>query len=175
MAALAIRPTFTLTTALPPERAIARLAEAIEAAAGQVVLQRVERHMMAAVEPGLRHFWSPWMNVEATLEDGHTRVFARFSPAPSIWTGFMLTYIALLAIALFAGTWAGAQATMGRWPWALWVSAACIAVAGLMWWASRVGQRLAHEQMHGLRETAQAALEDPGDRPQATDAVAKAT
>lgn len=166
MSALAIRPTFTLTTDLPPEAAVARLAQVIAADGRAVVKQRVGRHMMVTVPETDRHFWSPWMTLEASAEGdddaaadaGPTRVFGRFSPAPSLWTGFMFSYIAVGALACFAATWAAAQATMKHAPSALWVTAACVAIAAALWWASRVGQRLAQAQMAELRALVEAAL-----------------
>jgi hypothetical protein len=40
---------------------------------------------------------------------------------------------------------------LGGRPWAGWITLGAVTVAGLLWWASQIGKRLADEQMATLR------------------------
>jgi len=153
-----LRPTFEVVVPLSPEESAARLDALYR---DGFVGESVRTHLLVTVPRAERHFWSPWLHVDLRPVEGDanaTDVFARFSPAPSIWTAFMLTYIALATIALFSAVWAFAQATLGKEMTALWVVGGAILVAGVMFWSARVGQRLAREQMHRLRDAVRAAL-----------------
>ncbi|MEM7626973.1 MAG: hypothetical protein AAF333_15365 [Planctomycetota bacterium] len=169
-----MRPSFWLTLGLAPERAVERFESGLARGDYPVVAQRAGLHMTVTVSPALRHFWSPWMNLEFSHHDpqapptdtsdvvedavaaasggASTTVHARFSPAPSIWTGFMLAYVALGTLTFFALMYAAAQWMLESSPTMLWAALGfAVAWAGL-WWVSWVGQRLAYDQMMLLRE-----------------------
>ena len=150
----AMRPTFLMEVALPAEQAMDRFEAGMARAGRPVEVQRAGLHMTVTVDRELRHFWSPWMNLEfdQPADASATVVHARFSPAPSLWTGFMMIYITLTAAAFFAAMFALSQWMMGSPPTLLWGTLACVLGCGAMWWVSRVGQRLAHDQMVLLRE-----------------------
>ncbi|MFG0274181.1 MAG: hypothetical protein ACF8QF_03905 [Phycisphaerales bacterium] len=153
-----LRPTFEFIVPFAPEEAAARLDALYREG---FVGESVRTHLLVTVPRAERHFWSPWLHVDLRRVEGDahsTDVFARFSPAPSIWTGFMLTYIALATTALFCAVWAGAQLAIGGRPTMVWGVAAAVVVGGLMAWSARVGQRLAREQMHRLHDAVCGAL-----------------
>lgn len=181
MSSPALRPTFRLALAQPPDEAINTLAARLAAGDAPIVSQRAGRHMTLTVTPAVRHFWSPWLNLEFELpappapapditggEDSVETapyappaggsLHARFSPAPSLWTGFMAVYFTLATAGFLALMWAAAQWTMGSPPTLLWVTLGCFLGCGGCWWVSRVGQKLAHEQMHLLRHAVENAL-----------------
>jgi len=162
MPTAAMRPTFLMEVALPAEQAMDRLEAGMARAGRPVVVQRAGLHMTVTVDRGLRHFWSPWMNLEfdQPADASATGVHARFSPAPSLWTGFMMIYLTLTAAAFFATMFAAAQWMMGSPPTLLWGTLAGVLGCGAMWWISRVGQRLAHDQMVLLREILEKELGD---------------
>jgi len=60
------------------------------------------RHMTLTVREQDRHFWSPWLNLHITDEDGQVFVRGRFTPHPNIWTGFACFYFSMLVLAVFA-------------------------------------------------------------------------
>lgn len=110
-------------------------------------------HLMLVVPVADRHFWSPWLNLELIEEDespGSTHIKGRFSPNPSVWTGFMLVYSSLGVLAFLAVMFGAAQMIMGNSPWALWFLIVLGVIAGSMYWASLVGQKIAHDQMQLL-------------------------
>jgi hypothetical protein len=153
-----LRPTFQFIVPLSPDDAASRLDALYREG---FVGESVRTHLLVTVPRAERRFWSPWLHVDLRPVEGDagsTDVFGRFSPAPSIWTGFMLTYIALATIAFFAAVWAGAQLTIGERPTMVWGVAAPVVIGGVMAWSARAGQRLARGQMDRLYDAMRAAL-----------------
>lgn len=153
-----LRPTFEFVVPLSPEEAASRLDALYREG---FVGESVRTHLLVTVPRAERHFWSPWLHVDLRPVEGDahaTDVFARFSPAPSVWTAFMLTYIALATIAFFSAVWAFAQSVLGDGMTALWGVAIPVVVGAAMFWSARVGQTLAREQMHQLHDAVRAAL-----------------
>lgn len=177
MSSPALRPTFRLALPQPPDEAINTLATRLAASDAPIVSQRAGRHMTLTVTPAVRHFWSPWLNLEFEIPPppadsqgvdsagnetdtppAGTSLHARFSPAPSLWTGFMAVYFTLATAGFLALMWAAAQWNMGSRPTLLWVTLGCFLGCGIFWWVSLMGQKLAHEQMHLLRYAVENAL-----------------
>lgn len=155
-----LRPTFEFIVPLAPDEAASRL-EALYR--DGFVGESVRTHLLITTPRAERRFWSPWLHLDlrpVAGDAGSTDVFGRFSPAPSIWTGFMLTYIALATIALFSAVWAGAQLTIGERPTMAWGVAAAVVIGGVMAWSARAGQRLARGQMEQLSEAVHSTLQD---------------
>lgn len=168
--ALALRPTFTVELPLAAPEALERLGAALAErplvvrrtrtpGGGRIAEVRDSDHVVLTVPADEQHFWSPWLTVDVTSRRGGALLVGRFSPHPSVWTGFAFGYLTLGVVCLFSLVFAGALAMMGGEPWTLWISGATALALGGMWWASQVGQRLAHAQMAQLRgELERAAL-----------------
>lgn len=136
------------------------LAERVAAALEDPVLGLPHRatghHFLIWIPDGERRLWSPWLHldVESSFDtpDGSdaARLFGRFSPAPSLWTGVMLGLLMMAVTAMGSSLFAYSQWLVGESPWALWpmvLSSAGILVILLV---SRIGQARARHQMQGL-------------------------
>lgn len=106
-----------------------------------------------------RRIWSPWLHLDIRPHADGTELFGRFSPHPSLWTAYALTYLALATVAFLSTMFALSQLMMNARPTAAWGVLACAVVAVLMWWASQVGQRLAAAEMQTLRNAVDHAVE----------------
>lgn len=117
-------------------------------------------HLVVTVPAAVRHFWSPWLTIEITPREHEAHVLARFSPHPSVWTGFAFCYLSLGLVALVAITIgaAGAWLPDSSQTWAFWVAAAAAAAMVGLWLTAQIGQRLASEQMALLRAELERAL-----------------
>ncbi len=116
-------------------------------------------HMTLTVREQDRHFWSPWLNIELTEHDGKTHFRGRFTPHPSVWTGFAFSYFSLFVIAAFAAVWGMSQWMLDSRPTALWIALVCAILVVLLWWSAQIGQRLAREQMHAIKDAVNGILE----------------
>ena len=155
-----MRPTFNLRVGSSPDGVINSLRGLIDRADGPFTGKVIGRHIILTVRAQDRHFWSPWLEIEVTGaigNDGNLGAAAaelrgRFTPHPSIWTGFAFSYLALIVLALFAGVWGLSQWLIDQRPTALWAALGCCVAMALLWWSAQVGQRLARGQMEMLRE-----------------------
>ncbi|MBE7447589.1 MAG: hypothetical protein HS111_01475 [Kofleriaceae bacterium] len=167
--ALALRPGFAVDLACPGHVAIERLTAAIGAGPMQLRRSRVpgggrdtprrdHDHLVLVGPAAQQRFWSPWLTIDVAPREGGAQVRARFSPHPSVWTGFAFGYLTVTVVLVLSLAFAGAQAMMGSAPWALWGSAgAAVALVGL-WSAAQLGQRLARAEMEALAGELERAL-----------------
>lgn len=118
------------------------------------------------IAPRERKFWSPWLNLDLHATDEGVDVFGRFSPHPSVWTGFAAAYLLLGSVSFFTAIFGLSQWMVGSAPWAFTGTLVCAVLAALLWWASLIGQRLARTEMALIREIVKEAL------PEAPPAVA---
>jgi len=163
---------------MPIDEVMARI-DAVKEIGGEPVVVEAAgkgRHRMIALNPKIRHTWSPWAHLDLRepdeahgddLTDTSTRCIAvlRFSPNPALWFAIMFGYLTLAVIAFFAFCWGGAQMIMNKSPWAFWVIPVAIVIALAIVVAARIGQRLAQEQMLMMRAALREALgiDDPDD------------
>jgi len=157
-----MRPTFQIEFPIPPDEAIARLSTLLDDADFPVSGRIAGNHLMLVIPSAHRHFWSPWLNIEIEVHDLGSTVGGRFSPNPSVWTGFMLGYIALGTLSFFAAMFGVAQWMMDKPPSMLNLIPVFLALAALMYWSSLIGQKIAHAQMHELYNASMDALTDRG-------------
>jgi hypothetical protein len=160
---VALRPSFSVDLPLPSREAIGGLSAQLAAGAQQLRRTRVpggggdsatrdRDHLVLTVPESRQRVWSPWLTIDLSPSDAGTHLFARFSPHPSVWTGFAFGYLTVSVGLVLSLVFAGAQAMVGGDLWPLMISAAAVLVLGAMWWTARLGQRLAQAQMSALRD-----------------------
>ncbi len=105
------------------------------------------------IPPKDHHYWSPELHLHLRREpeDELTEVTGFVGPKSSIWTMFMFFYIGLGTTALFAGMYAMTQqsldiATTGGYI----ISIIALALIGVVFIATQIGQRIALDQTHQL-------------------------
>lgn len=148
---IVLGPTFEVALPGSADEGERALAEWIRSGACPYDAARAGSHFTMSARPGERHFWSPVMNLEVREENGIAVAAGRFNPSNGIWAGFMMTYLALATIAIGASMWGTAELILGRTPWSLVLVPTCLIVAGLMFWASAVGQRIAGPEMAAMQ------------------------
>ena len=147
-----IAPVFTMDVDGSVDQIMQRLQMLTGKDSGALTGSVAGNHMTLTVRPSDRHFWSPWLHIELTEHDGKTHFRGRFTPHPSVWTGFAFSYFSLFIIAAFAAVWGTSQWMLEHRPSAFWVALFCVIGVVLLWWSAQVGQRLAREQMHTIRD-----------------------
>lgn len=173
---LALRPSWSVEIAQPSRAVIERLAAPLSASGltlkpsripggGDAGLRDTDFFLLSAPAAEQR-VWSPWLSIDVAPRGDGTHVHARFSPHPSVWTGFAFGYLTLGVVFLVALVIAssGTLVPGAGQGWALWLAGGvALAIAG-MWGAAQLGQRLGAAQMEALRgalDRALAACEAP--------------
>lgn len=116
------------------------------------------KHAVLFIRQRARHFWSPYLYLEAQLPDEEDedapeapRLHARFAPHPHVWTLFMAIY-GVLGMAGMLGLMYGlSQWWLGWTPWAIAAAPASVALIGFVYGAAFIGQGLGGAQMYELR------------------------
>ena len=159
---LHLRPTFAIEIAEPFGVVLRRMRQQLQApdvlvrwartpGGGLAQLRDDQDHVVLCMVESQRHFWSPWLMLDVQPSRVGTQLCGRFSPHPSVWTGFAFAYLVLAVVGCFSLIFAGAMHLSGGRPWAAIGAPLCAAVALGLWWASQLGQRLAAGQMLVLR------------------------
>ena len=120
--------------------------------------QFTRQHAMISIDESKRHFWSPWMHIEVRDGNPDRQIFGRFSPHPSIWTGFMFSYLSLVVLMFFSLMLGISQQMTGLAPWGYYLIPVLLLIAGVLWLVSKVGQGLARDEMQRMKESVEACL-----------------
>ncbi len=162
-----MRPTFEILFPIATNTAIDRLCLLLDDADYPVEGRIAGTHLMLVIPPDRRHFWSPWLQIEVHKKNTDTTdsalIHGRFSPNPSVWTGYMLGYISLLTLIFFASMFAIAQWMMDKPPKSLMIIPVLVAIGAVMYWSSLIGQKIANAQMHELYDASMGALADESE------------
>ncbi|GAB4196607.1 MAG: hypothetical protein Kow00105_10730 [Phycisphaeraceae bacterium] len=148
-----IAPVFVMSVSGTASEVMDGLQGLLRDPGGRFTGKSAGRHMTLTVCESDRHFWSPWLHLEVVEGADGICLRGRFTPHPSVWTGFAFSYFSLIVVACFAGIWGMSQWMLGDRPTALWVALGCVVLVGLLWWSAQVGQKLAREQMELLRQS----------------------
>jgi hypothetical protein len=165
MSAVQLRPTFRLETELGEDEVIRRIHDSFSnrpdaPSQNDYQGQFASHHAMISILESKRQFWSPWMHLEIRNDDQHRIISGRFSPHPSIWTGFMFAFGAIACLTFFAAMFGVSQQLSGQTPWAYYAIPLCLLVATVLWFVSKTGQTLARDEMERMRSRIESCLND---------------
>ena len=166
------RPSFCLPTDLSDDEVVRRLSESLAKSADQVSAKFKSHHGILTVVETERHFWSPWLHLEIRETNGTRELFGRFSPHPSIWTGFVFTYLAMMVLTFFSVMIGVSQLLARQVAFGFWLIPVWLGVCVCLWIASQVGQRLAQDEMRLLKSLTEDAIEH-GATPEAEARIAE--
>lgn len=164
---VSLRPSLALSTGLDQARFMNQV-EAAVVADEQLTGSFKRGHAMIAFVESKRHFWSPWMHLEYRSDEAEN-VFARFSPNPSIWTGFVMAYLAMVVLTFFSIILGVSQQLAQQIPWGYYCLPAWPLISLGLWWASKIGQHLAKDEMELMKSLVErCALNETTDHPKQT-------
>lgn len=153
-----LRPTFSIPTDLSAGKMVERVRATVADQREDLQGQFTNDHAIISIVESKRHFWSPWLNLEVRDCEESLIVFGRFSPHPSIWTGFMFTYLALGVLIFFSSIIGMAQQVIGTSAWGYGLVPIWIVCGIGLWLTSQAGQQLATEEMQRMKETVELAI-----------------
>ncbi len=159
MSSFGIRPRFSQTLDLALEEAQARLARAVEAGAEPCEMKVFPGFICLRIPEQDRHFWSPRLNLEFEgTQDGKTRIEGIYGPNANVWGLFLYGYLLTGTFGLFSGIFGLAQCLIGKYPWALWIFGAMLAIGIGLYLVAQFGQKLGAQQTFRLHRIYEAAM-----------------
>jgi len=153
-----MRPRFDLLTTYDEEEVLRRIRDASEGGSSIVRTHFAGNHFELMIDDSVRHYWSPRLAIEVHPIERGTRLHGLIGPHPAVWTFFAFLYCTLLFAALAGATLGMSQAMAQETAWGLWFLPAAFLVVVVMYSVSRVGQRLAKDQIHQIQDFLLAAL-----------------
>ena len=153
-----LRPTFSIPFDKDFSDVWSRIQAATESRPQELSGQFRGQQAMISIAEEKRHFWSPWLHLEVRPTDTGDSIYGRFSPHPSIWTGFAFTYLVLAFIALFGLIYGCSQLLLQQAPMGFLIIPACGITSSILWIVAQIGQSLAREEMEFMRHLIQESL-----------------
>ncbi len=146
-----LRPRIYRPLPWPPEEVMERLQNGLEQVADTYHGYRTRDHFFLTVPQEDRHYWSPQLDLRVEPdEQGRAILRGLCGPRPSIWLQFVFFYTLLGFIAMIIAIMGFSQLNLGLRATILWILPVIGLIVLLMWLSSRVGQRLARDQMAHL-------------------------
>lgn len=158
MSTIKLRPSFSILLSKDSNEILAKVRKTVAANSGEFLGRFTTGHAMISFVESKRHFWSPWLNLEIRESDTGKILFGRFSPHPSIWTGFMFSYLALGVLSFFSLVLGLSQQLASESPWGYALIPLWAVVAIALWIASQAGQRLAVDEMTMMQKMIEEAV-----------------
>jgi hypothetical protein len=150
---------FEQTVASPPDTALAALVRGLADHAPDLVVKPFPGFIGIHLPDGERRQWSPrlFLSLDATPE-GHTRIVGLYGPEIEIWSLFLYGYLITGLLGTFSGLYGCAQLVIEDQPWAFYVTGTMAILAGLLYLAAQLGQKLGAWQTFRLHQAYQAAI-----------------
>ncbi len=145
-----MRPRFEVELSCEGAEVFSRLREGLARGEESFRGEVLDRHAYLRLPPDRRSLLSPSLNLELAGEDGR-RLVGRFTPHPTVWTGFMTVFAALGVIGFAGSIYGFAQLTVHVTPWAFWIAPICASLFAFVYGASFIGQGLSNAEMYALR------------------------
>lgn len=159
MSSVRLRPVFLVSTERNASDIRNRIQSMVERESALLVAQFTDFHAIISFQESKRHFWSPWLNLALNKTATGCEISGRFSPHPSIWTGFAFGYLALSVLIFFSVLVGVAQCLSGQGLLGFFLVPVWIVIGVALWIASQVGQRLAADEMEHLETLVRSAIE----------------
>ena len=151
MSVAEMRPTFRFAIGETRGNGLRRLEQLVADEPELYFGHFTDMHAMLTVAERRRHFWTPWLHVELSSTGAGAELFCRFSPHPTIWSAIMLAYLVIAVLSFFSVILGASQQMIDSNPWGYWLLAIWALLAALVWCSSKLGQRLADDEMRELR------------------------
>lgn len=164
MSSFRVRPRFEHTIELSREATRAQILAALAEKAPQLEVKSFPEFIGLHIPAAERHRWSPrlFLSLEPT-PGGGTRIEGIYGPEIEVWSVFLYGYLLTGLLGTFSGIYGGAQLLIDDEPWAFYVTGSMAVIAGLLYLAAQLGQKLGAWQTFQLHQAYQAAIGRPAE------------
>ena len=159
MSSFRIRPRFVHRVAESPSIVRRQLIEALAAHAATLELRPFHDFIGLHIGERERRHWSPrlFLHLQPAPEGG-TLIEGVYGPEVEVWGVFVYGYLITGLLSVFATIFGSAQLFVGHWPWGFWVVGGMAAVAGGLYLAAQMGQKLGAWQTFQLHQAYESAI-----------------
>jgi hypothetical protein len=164
MSSFRIRPRFSQTLDLEPDKVQARIVDYVEGGGERPPGSRVEvknfpGYVTLRIPEEDQHFWSPLLNLSLeSVGEGRTVIHGIYGPNTNVWAIFLYGYLLIGSLALFAGLFGISQWAVGVKAWGLVGFAVLSGLLIGLYLLAQFGQKLAARQTYLLHLTYEAAV-----------------
>jgi hypothetical protein len=164
MSSFRVRPRFTQTVDRSLDETRARLLEAIPRHSPMLQVKAFPKFIGVHIKDAHRRFWSPrlFLNLEA-VDPETTRIEGIYGPEAEVWSLFLYGYMISGLLGTFAAIFGTAQLIVAQSPWAFYVTAGMALLAGSMYFAAQMGQKLGAWQTYQLHQAFESAAGQPAE------------
>jgi hypothetical protein len=164
MSSFRVRPRFSQVLDWGLEEAQERIARAVEATGGRVVLKRFPGYLTLRIPERDQQFWSPQLVLSLERrDDGRTAVEGIYGPNTNVWSLYLYGYLLVGSVGTFAAIFGFCQRALGALPWGLWLAGAMLVLAAAFYLIAQFGQKLAAWQTFQLHQAYEAAVGKPAE------------
>ncbi|QNL20505.1 hypothetical protein HZR84_00580 [Hyphobacterium sp. CCMP332] len=117
-------------------------------------------HFTIRIKPEDRHFWSPQLSLSFEENNGKTLIRGLYGPAPNVWTIFLLSYLAIGVLSLFALFLGLSYWMLGQDVKILWAMPVLGIIAIIVYLIAQFGQKLGAEQTFRLHQFIESCFHD---------------
>ena len=144
-----IRPRFKLLSKMNTAKDVLNKVEKLLPNQNKVVGKIKGSHIFLSIPELDQHFWSPAMEVvvEKIDDDKHSSIRCLIGPKQTVWMMVMFFYISVAVILLFGGMYGLVKWNMGHETNLLWLIPGGIIAEGLIYLATKWGQKQGRDQM----------------------------
>lgn len=164
MSSFRVRPRFEHTVELSREATRAKILAALAVHSPALEVKSFPEFIGLHIPEAERRHWSPrlFLSLEST-PDGTTRIEGIYGPEIEVWSIFLYGYLLTGLLGTFSGIYGCAQLAIDDEPWAFYVTGSMAIIAGLLYLAAQLGQKLGAWQTFQLHQAYQAAIGRPAE------------
>jgi len=147
-----VRPRFVADIALKPSDFVKNFKDAIALPNAPCRGEVSEQYATLYFPKNKQKYWTPILTLTINETETGSHIRGMYSPQPSIWTMFVFFYIVIGTLGMFALIIGGAQTTVGKNPWALWLSIPLLMILGSLFLVAQYGKKKSRPQMSVIHD-----------------------
>lgn len=164
MSSFRIRPRFAHTVESDPDAVRGKILRSLAAHSPGLEVKAFPQFIGLHIAAQDRRYWSPrlFLSLEPA-PGGGTRIEGLYGPEIEIWSVFLYGYLITGLLGTFSGIYGGAQLLIDAEPWGFYVTGSMAVIAGGLYLAAQLGQKLGAWQTFQLHQAYQAAIGRPAE------------